>query len=112
LCPSSRTGDLSRHTLSNTKATLKRDLLPIADALIRKPIEIERAFGVETPSTIRMMVIDAEDCALQMQKRPAIFHRLPECNVRQVSHIPRIEIIGRLESEIENLRSCSIREPG
>jgi hypothetical protein len=39
----------------------------IADELFRKLFEIERAIGVEDLSTIRTMVIDAQDRVLQMQ---------------------------------------------
>jgi hypothetical protein len=39
----------------------------ITDVLFRKLFEIERAIGVEDSSTIRMMVIDAQDRVLQME---------------------------------------------
>jgi hypothetical protein len=54
----------------------------IADALLRKLFEIERAIGVEDSSTIRSMVIDAQDRVLQVQwdlkkslRRPQTSHQ-------------------------------------
>jgi hypothetical protein len=37
-------------------------------ALIEKLIDIERSIGREDASTLRGKVIDAQDCALRMQK--------------------------------------------
>ena len=54
----------------------------ITDALLRKLFEIEWAIGVEDSSTIRSMVIDAQDRVLQMQwdlkrslRRPQTSHQ-------------------------------------
>jgi len=38
------------------------------DALLGKLFEIERAIGIEEPSKIRTMVIDAQDSLFQMQR--------------------------------------------
>lgn len=35
--------------------------------LLQKLIDIERSIGVETDSTVRHKVLDAEDCLLRMQ---------------------------------------------
>jgi hypothetical protein len=54
----------------------------ITDALLRKLFEIEWAIGVEDSSTIRSMVIDAQDRVLQVQwdlkkslRRPQTSHQ-------------------------------------
>ena len=39
------------------------------NTLLDKLIEIERSIGVETDSTLRNLVIDAQDCVLGMQKQ-------------------------------------------
>ena len=37
--------------------------------LIGKLLDIERAIGIEDTKTLRIKVIDAQDCALQIQKQ-------------------------------------------
>lgn len=37
--------------------------------LLQKLIEIERAIGSESTQTLRLMVIDVEDCVLGIQKK-------------------------------------------
>jgi hypothetical protein len=37
--------------------------------LIGKLLDIERAIGIEDSSSLRTRIIDAQDCALQVQKR-------------------------------------------
>ncbi len=39
----------------------------VTDVVFRKLFEIERAIGIRDSSTIRMMVIDAQDRVLQME---------------------------------------------
>lgn len=39
--------------------------------LLQKLITIERSIGVESNSTVRELVQDAQDCLLQMQKEQA-----------------------------------------
>lgn len=37
--------------------------------LLQKLIEIERAIGLESPQTLRLMVVEIEDCVLGIQKK-------------------------------------------
>jgi hypothetical protein len=53
--------------------------------LSRKLFEIERAIGVEAPRKIRMMVIDAQDCMLQMQRELVGSSRRPHHSHQGVS---------------------------
>ena len=39
--------------------------------LLQKLIEIEKSIGVETNTTLRKQVLDAQDCVLQIQKETA-----------------------------------------
>ncbi len=43
--------------------------------LLRKLIELERAIGVESESTIRHRVLDAEDCLLNLQRAQIDYYR-------------------------------------
>jgi hypothetical protein len=36
--------------------------------LLEKLVQIERSIGIETNNTLRAMVLDAQDCALALQK--------------------------------------------
>jgi len=57
----------------------------ITDILSRKLFEIERAIGVEAPWKIRMMVIDAQDCMLQIQRELVGRSRQPHHSHQSVS---------------------------
>ncbi len=48
------------------RSTLRQDEM-VTDVVFRKLFEIERAIGIRDSSTIRMMVIDAQDRVLQME---------------------------------------------
>jgi hypothetical protein len=43
----------------------------ITNLLLEKLIQLERSIGVETETTLRRQVIDAQDCVLAMQKEIA-----------------------------------------
>jgi hypothetical protein len=45
-------------------------------AVVERLIEIERALGVEDTSTIRRMLWDAQECALQIQKHATEIERV------------------------------------
>jgi hypothetical protein len=52
------------------------------DALFRKLFEIERAIDFEDPSTIRMMVIDAQEFLFFALSRPRILNPEPQSQAR------------------------------
>jgi hypothetical protein len=52
----------------------------LTNILSRKLVEIEQAIGVEVPWKIHMMVMDAQDCMLQMQRELARSRRPQHSN--------------------------------
>jgi hypothetical protein len=44
---------------------------PNTTLLLDKLTQIERAVGVETNITVRLMILEAQDCLLEMQKAKA-----------------------------------------
>jgi hypothetical protein len=46
--------------------------------LIEKLIEIERALGTCDTITVRNLIVDAQDCALMLQKEAIQFHGAQE----------------------------------